>query len=64
VFGVSLPRCRSHLSDMKARSKETTVTAPIAMNSGFSFHAPMFEINLLTLVLPSSHRCHGTDGTV
>lgn len=44
VFLAKRPRCRSHLSDTKAKSRKMVVTTDPAMKSGLSFSAPTSEM--------------------
>jgi hypothetical protein len=46
LFGASRPICRSQRSAMKARSKDTVVTALPAMKSGFNPVAPTSDMYL------------------
>lgn len=48
VFGASRRICRSQRSAIKARSKDTVVTALPAMKSGCNPVAPMSDIYLKT----------------
>jgi hypothetical protein len=44
VFLANRPRCRSHLSERKERSRKTVVTQAPAMKSGLRVSAPTSEM--------------------
>lgn len=50
LLGANWPACRSHRSEKKARSRNTTVITLPVMKSGFNPCAPTSEMYLLSCV--------------